>query len=136
MGLLNRDDLLKKEKVKIVKVELDDDNFVFVRQMSGRERDRWEASMLREGPGGKYQQALDDFRAKLAAATLCDEEGNLLLRPGDIGTLSQNMSAASLDRIVTKAQEINRVSEQDKEALVKNSGVGLADNSGSDSVEN
>jgi hypothetical protein len=136
MGLLNRKDLLQKEKVQIVKVDLGEDNFVFVRQMSGRERDRWETSLLKEGPGGKYQQALDDFRAKLAVATLCDEEGNLLLQHTDIGTLSQNMSAASLDKIVTEAQRINRVSEQDKEALVKNSVVGQADNSGSDSVEN
>lgn len=128
MALLNREALLKKETLKIEKVVLGDD-FVYVRQMTGRERDRFEASILRdvkdtEGKTIDVMQNMEDFRAKLAVNTLCDEQGNLLLEPQDYGILSQHMSAAKLCRIVEAAQELNKISEKDKEALVKNSKKG------------
>jgi hypothetical protein len=139
MPLLKRSDLLAKEKVKITKVELGEDKYVFVRQMSGRERDHFEQSLIKTTKNAKGQtetieQSLEDFRAKLAVAVLCDEEGNMLLGPHDIATLSQNMSAVSLDRIVTEAQRINSITEEDKEELIKNSVVGQADSSTSSSA--
>jgi len=139
MGLFNRKQLLEKEKVQIVKVELGEDNYVYVRQMSGRERDHFEQSLIKAVKNAKGQvetieQSLEDFRAKLAVATLCDETGNMLLLPGDIALLSQNMSAVSLDKIVTEAQKINHLTEADKEYLTKNSDAGQAGNSSSDSV--
>lgn len=140
MGLLTREDLLTKEKLDIVKVELGEGKFVFVRQMTGRERDQFEQSMLKKHRDAKgnvlsYEQVTEDFRAKLAVCTVCDEEGKLLLRTTDIAALSSNMSAKTLETIITKAQELNKITEEDKENLVKNSEVGQADNSPSDSVE-
>lgn len=138
--LLNREALLSKEKLEIVKVEFDNGDFVFVRQMTGHERDAFEASLLRKVKDAKgtisYEQATEDFRAKLAVLTLCDEEGNPLLQPNDYPVLSKNMSAKRLETIINKAQELNKISEEDKEGLVKNSVVGQADNSNSDSAEN
>ncbi len=136
--LLDRKKLLQKETLERVKVELGKDEFVFVRQMTGRERDNFEQSLLkRVESGGKvtYEQSLSDFRAKLAVCTLCDENGNALLLPGDYSQLSQNMSAAKLEKIVNEAQKLNKISEEDKEELVKNSGAGTTGNSISASVE-
>jgi hypothetical protein len=45
------------------------------------------------------------------------------------------MSAAKLEKIVNVAQRLNAISQQDKEALVKNSKPGLEDSSSSGSVE-
>jgi hypothetical protein len=137
MAVLNRDSLLKKEDLEIVKVDLGKGDFVYVRQMTGRERDRFEQSLIKENKNaeGGYEKSLDDFRAKLAVCTLCDAEGKALLQPGDVGTLSQNMSAARLEKIINTAQKINKISEEDKENLVKNSEVGQADNSSSASAE-
>lgn len=139
MGMLTREMLLQKQVLKIERVDLGDDEFTFVRQMTGRERDRFEQSLTKEvkRPNGKveFERALEDFRAKLAVNTVCDEEGNNLLRPQDYPVLSQNMSAERLERIVNKAQELNRISEEDKENLVKNSAGGLAADSTSVSVE-
>lgn len=121
--LLDRKSLLKKEDFSIVKVVLKDDDFVFVRQMSGRERDRYEASMLKEvqGPKGKeFKRTLDDFRAKLVCATTCDEKGDLLFQPGDVELLSQNMTAFTMEKIVEVAQKLNKITEDDKEEAVKN----------------
>ncbi|MHA1289621.1 MAG: hypothetical protein ACTSPB_19720, partial [Candidatus Thorarchaeota archaeon] len=83
-----------------------------------------------------FKRSLDDFRAKLAVHTVCDEEGSNLLRPEDVSILSQNMSAARLELIVNKAQELNRISEEDKKNLTKNSEAVQNANSTSDSVEN
>ena len=137
MALLDRKALLAKEKLEVTKVDLGDGNYVFVRQMTGRERDRFEQSLVKENKNaeGGYEKTLEDFRAKLAVCTVSDEDGNLILQPGDFGILSQNMSAAKLEKIINTAQRINKISEDDKENLVKNSEVGQADNSNSGSVE-
>ena len=140
-NLLNREKLLAKEELEVVQVDLGKDEFVYVRQMTGRERDRFEQSLRREiknkaGMVDGFEMVLNDFRAKLAVVTLCNEKGELLLKPTDYPLLSENMSAARLEKIVNEAQRLNAITEEDKEALVKNSEVGQADNSPSDSVEN
>lgn len=138
---LGKDALLAKEKLQIEKVEFDDGDYVFVRQMTGHERDAFEQSLLRKirdkkGTVISYEQATEDFRAKLAVLTVCDEAGAPVLEQKDYILLSKNMSAKRLETIINKAQELNKISEEDKEELVKNFEVGLEDNSSSDSVEN
>jgi len=139
-NFLNRETLLKKEELEVKEVNLSDDESIFVRQMTGRERDTFEQSLIKKTYDKKgavigFEQATDDFRAKLAVCTVCDKKGILLLKPLDYPLLSQNMSAAKLEKIVNAAQKLNAISEEDKEELVKNSVVGPADNSTSDSVE-
>jgi hypothetical protein len=138
--LLNRENLLTKEELQIVKVDLGKDEFVYVRQMTGRERDKFEQTLLKrthdkKGKVTGYEQALDDFRAKLAVNSVCDEQGNLLLKSEDYPQLSQMMSAARLEKIVNESQKLNAISEEDKEELVKNSEAAPGGNSSSDSVE-
>ena len=138
---LNRDVLLQREELEVVQVDLGDDVCVFVRQMTGRERDTFERSLYnvvddkREKTGVRLDRHLEDFRAKLCVCTICDDAGELLLRATDFDELSKNMSAQRLEKIVNVAQRINAISEEDKEELVKNSDAGLAGNSSSDSVE-
>ena len=138
MGMLGRDELLVKEELTIERVDLDKGDFCFVRQMTGRERDRFDQSLMeaKTDKTGKttYERNLADFRAKLAVNTLCDEDGKNLLTPQDIGTLSQNMSAARLEKIMNRAQELNKITEEDKENLVKNSEGDQAEDSNSDSA--
>ncbi len=138
MGLLNREKLLAKEKLEIKKVDFGDGDFVYVRQMTGRERDSWERSLWEVGDigtDGKTPQVKnrnEDFRAKLAAHTVCDAEGNLILKPEDYEVLSTHMSAKKLEKIVNIAQGMNKISEEDKENLLKNSEAAL---SGGDTSE-
>ena len=140
MGILNRKSLLQKQKLEIVQVDLGNDEFVFVKEMTGHERDQWEQSLLVEKKDEKgvtsYERSLEDFRAKLAVCTLCDEGGELLLEARDCSTLSQNMGAKRLETIINAAQKLNKISEEDKEALVKNSSAGQVDNSSSGSAKN
>jgi tartrate dehydratase alpha subunit/fumarate hydratase class I-like protein len=140
MAFLTRETLLQKEKLEIVKVALGGDDFVYVRQMTGHERDMWEQSMLKREKDDKgrvsFEQILDNFRAKLAVLTVCDDKGELLFKPEDANTLSRNISAKRLEKIVNVAQELNSISETDKENIIKNSAAVQGDGSSSNSVEN
>ena len=139
-NLLDRSKLLAKENLEIEKVELGEGDIVYVRQMTGRERDQFEASLLKKKTNAKgestYEQNTEDFRAKLAVLTLCDEKGNSLLQPGDYSVLSQNMSAKRLEKIIIAAQKLNAITEVDKENLTKNSEADQDDNSSSGSAKN
>jgi len=136
---LDRAHLLKKEKLEIVQIDLGDGVFVCVRQMTGRERDNFEKALYTFDTTKKGEvitiKHLEDFRAKLVVNCLCDEKGKALLRPEDASTLSQNMSAFRLEKIVNVAQRLNAITEEDKEALVKNLDGGQAASSSSGSVK-
>ena len=139
MEILDRSKLLAKEELEKVEVQLSETEIVFVRQMTGRERDNWEQSLRKETRDKKgtvvgYDIALNDFRAKLAVCTVCDAEGKLLLSMSDYPLLSQNMSAFKLEKIINAAQKLNAISEEDKEALVKNLEADQDDNSSSGSA--
>jgi hypothetical protein len=96
--------------------------------MTGRERDQFEKSLLVEHEDRKgnitFKRVLDDFRAKLAVCTVCDEAGEAVFQPNDYTTLSRNIGAAKLELIVNAAQRLNAISQADQEALVKNSQSG------------
>lgn len=133
MGMLSRSEMLKQQPLKIVKVELDKENFVYVREMTGRERDLFEASLLKSvqlsNGDTKLEQDMSDFRAKLAVCTVCDESGKLLFSPNDYKTLSANMKASWLTKIATAAQELNALEEKQQAELRKNSGSSPAEDS-------
>jgi hypothetical protein len=141
MAQLKREDLLKKDTLEIKKVDLGNDEFVFVTQMTGRQRDNFEQSLLKKirdkkGTITSYEQNTEDFRAKLAVVTVCDETGKLIFEPNDYSLLSQQIGIVKLEKIVDAAQKLNAISEEDKEELVKNSESEAGDNSSSGSVEN
>lgn len=97
----------------------------------------FENSVLRWRQDGTADQDLRNFRAKLAVNTLCDEEGNNLLKPSDVDTLSRHISAEKMARIVEVAGELNKVAGFfDAEQEVKNSEDGQSESSTSDSAVN
>ena len=139
-NLLNRVSLLRKEALKVEEIVFENGDKLFVREMTGRERDTFDQLLIeeikdKEGNITGYKRSLDDYRAKLAVCTVCDEEGNLLLEVSDVTLLSQNMSAARLEKIAKKAQTINKMTEEAKEVIVKNFDAVQDGNSSSDSAE-
>lgn len=135
-NLLDKSKLLEREKLQVEKVEFENGDFVYVRQMTGHERDVFERSLYVMDANNKPTTKLEDFRAKLAVVTLCDEAGKSLLEPKDFMALSNAMSAAKLEKIVNAAQKLNAITEADKEELVKNSDAVPDGNSNSDFAEN
>lgn len=138
MGMLTREKLLNKQHLRIEKVQLDEENYVYVREMVGRERDQFEASLLKSvrltDGSTSLEQDLADFRAKLAVFTMCDEKGTWILTPSDYQKLSVSMKASWLTKIATVAQELNAISEEAERVARKNSGSSLTEGSRSGSA--
>lgn len=124
MGQLTAQDLLSKSNLKIEKVDLGEGNFVFVKQMTARERDKWQASMVKQKSNEKgelegFENDLTDFSSKLAVFTVCDANGVLLFSENDIDSLATSISAKMLGIIVEAASVLNKVSDEVKKDRVK-----------------
>ena len=118
---LTRDEILKCDDQQIAKVSVTEwGGHVYVRSMTGEQRDAWEASQI-GGTAAKPQVKLDNMRASLAAATICDEGGAPLFVVADVVALGKK-SAAALERVHVVARRLSRLSEEDVEELAGNSG--------------
>jgi hypothetical protein len=116
-------EIVNDEEV-VTKEEVVEEDYVFVRQMTGHEKNVWEMSQLKQSGAGKnaqYNVSLEEYKAKLAVCCVCDENGVLLFDPEDYKKLSMNISAAKLEKIVDVAQKLNTITEEDREVITKNS---------------
>jgi hypothetical protein len=141
MGLLSREKLLQRQQLPMEKVEFDNGDYVFVRAMTGYDRGVFEQSILKEKLDAKgefigYDRANDNFRGKLAVLTICDENGDLLLEPGDYDLFSKSISIVNLEKIIEMSQRLNVITPKDKEDLTKNLSAGDPGNSNSNSAGN
>jgi len=131
MGLLSRDAMLERVMPTIERVDFGDGDFIFVRQMFASERDSLEKLVIVQNEEGEYKQALDHYRAKLVVHVACDEEGNNLFETDDWQQLSEAMTARRMEQIVNVAQRLNKITDEDIEALAKNSEAGVREDSDS-----
>lgn len=116
MSFLSRENILEANDVPTEDVEVPEwGGTVRVQAMTGTERDKFEASMV--GKGNKPNLA--NFRAKLAAACMVDENGDRLFSESDVNALGKK-SAAALDRVATAAQRISALSAEDVDELAGN----------------
>lgn len=117
MALLNRQAILNHiNDVKRVSVSVPEwGGEVLVSVMSGKAKDMFE-HMVMNSKGLNTE----NIRAKLVAASVIDEQGNLLFTEKDLEDLGK-LSCAALDRVVKVAQELNVLSNADVEDLSKNS---------------
>ena len=102
---LTRDQLLAPRPLATERVEIPDlGDGVFVRVMTGQERDQYEFDLV------QHRDTMDNARARLLVRCLCDEQGNLLLQPGDVEALGRQ-PATILDRASKVASRINRLND-------------------------
>lgn len=122
-----REFILKVEDTKeLTKLHIPEwDCDIWIKIMTGAERDAWEISC-----SDKKGNTRGNFRARLAAKVICDEQGNLLFKDNDVNALSQK-SASALGRIFNLATDKNEISEDDIEELEKNSESDQQESSGS-----
>jgi hypothetical protein len=100
---------------------------VFIRAMSGSERDAWEKSLI-VGKGKRRDVDTTNVRAKLVCRVACDESGKRLLEDGDAAAIG-NLRVDVLNKLFEVAQRLSGVSDADVEEL----GKPLAPAAGSDS---
>lgn len=117
MALLSKHDILNADDRKVEEVHVPEwGGSVLVRSLSGRERDEFEASTIDKKTG---KPTMENFRAKLVALCVVDEEGRRLFETrADVAILG-NKSVAALQRVFNKAQELNGFSESDVEELTE-----------------
>jgi hypothetical protein len=90
---------------------------VIVQEFSAAQRDLFEAAVIEQGKGKK--KTLANFRAKLAAASIVDEQGDLVFEVEDVELLGRQ-SARALQRVAEAAIRINALSTDEVEELAKN----------------
>lgn len=126
--MLTKEQILKANDFSVEKVTVKQWNgFVFVRGMTGTERDAFEQSVVQT----KGKTNLSNIRARLCALTIVDEKGNRLFDDSDIVELGKK-SAAALDKVFAVAQRLNGLAAGDVEELAKNSGAVQSEDSISD----
>lgn len=111
--ILKNDDTLR-EKVFVPEWG----GFVYVSTMSGTAKDMYESLCL-EYVGGKMKQKEGNIRAKLIAASVTDEAGNLMFKASQVEALGKK-SARALDRVFEVASRLNAVTNDDVKELAKN----------------
>jgi hypothetical protein len=120
MSLLSKTAILAAQDLQTEDVEVPEwGGAVRVRSFTGRERDAFEASMVR-GDGRDRRVDLTNMRARLVGLTVIDESGQRLFTDEEADLLGAK-SGAALDRIFAIAQKLNGLSGADVEELAKNS---------------
>ena len=120
MSLLTKSAILAAADLKTEDVDVPEwGGSVRVRSFTGRERDDFEASMVR-GDGKDRKVDLTNMRARLVGLTVIDETGQRLFSDDEIDLLGAKAGAA-LDRVFAVAQKLNGLSSDDVEELTKNS---------------
>lgn len=120
MPALNSKAILECSDMQTKRVDIPEWNgYVFVRSLTGKERDAWETSLVVQR-GKKREVNTLNMRAKLVALVTVDEEGQPIFSQDQVEALSLKNSGA-LDRIFDVAQRLSGIGDRDVEALVKNS---------------
>ncbi len=113
---LSREDILKIKDIDIERVEVPEwDGAVYVKGMTGTERDRFEASIV-EQRGKNPRVSMLNIRAKLAAESICNEDGVRLFSVKDVNELGKK-SASALQRVFDVAQRLSGITDDDVEEL-------------------
>ena len=128
---LTKEQILGATDIKVEKVNVPEwGGDVYVKGMSGAERDKFEASIV-ETRGSQQKLNMTNVRAKLACYTICDKDGKRLFTDNEIGELAKK-SASALQRIFDAAQKLSGIGAGEVENLLKNSESAQAEDSTSD----
>ena len=114
--MLTRDTILQSDDLPSELVNVPEwGGEIFVRTLTGTERDAFEQSMVQK----KNKPNMQNVRARFAVLTICDDKGERVFTDADAAELGKK-SAAALDRVFAVAQRLNGFSQDDAEDLAGN----------------
>lgn len=117
MSILKREDILNAVDIKSETVSVPEwGGEVYVRGMTGAERDRFEGSIIEMKSGGKQSFNMENVRAKLCQFCICDENGKRLFAENDVAALAKK-SALALQRVYDVAAKLSGLGEKEIEEL-------------------
>ncbi len=103
-------DILSANDTKIERVDLPElAGFVYVKTMTGAEKDAFDSSLLVTS-GGHREVVPLNARAKFLVHVICDAEGHKLFTEADVERLGQKSSAV-LDRLWKAARRLASAEE-------------------------
>jgi hypothetical protein len=123
--MLTREQILSSQDRKIQKVTVPEwGGDVYVRSLSGAERDQFEeGNLIREKDRKRGFVSLDiriqDAKTRLVALSVCDEAGTRLFSDADVEALSKKNSAA-IARLSGVASALSGITDENLEDLLKN----------------
>lgn len=94
------------------------DQTVYVRAMTGTERDTYEADLI-ANKDLPMRERLRNMRANLVVLTAVDENGDRIFSDDDIEAVGRK-SAAALNLIVETAQQLNALTDNEIEEIAGN----------------
>ena len=118
---LTKDQILGLDDLPLFEVkvpEWGDEASVFVRMLTSGERDELEALSTVQ-KGDKVELNMKNARARIAAFTLCNEDGSRMFTTEEIDALGRK-SAKAIKRIADAAYEFNGLSAKARAAAAKN----------------
>lgn len=118
-----RNQILSTEDTKREAVTVPEwgDVTVYVKNLSSKDRDGWEASLITITSDGKAKRVnMINMRARLVVRCLVDENGKRIFSDDDAEALGEK-SAAVMARLFDLCQRINALSGKEVAALEKNS---------------
>lgn len=102
---------------------------VYVRSLSGTERDKFEATnLIKDRKRGTYDVQLDNLRARLVEMATCDKDGNAVFKPGDAAAIGKK-NAGAIAQIYDIAARLSGITKEDLEEIAKNSSADQSDGS-------
>jgi hypothetical protein len=126
MKILNRDEILSADDLEKKKVHVPEwGGSVFIRMMTGAERDAYEIMMFGED---NKKKTFVNMRAKFLAFTIVDESGKPIFTDSDIEALGKK-GIKPIDRVYTAARKLNALSDEDVDEILKKSDPNPPDNS-------
>lgn len=143
MECLTKENIFKAEGAVKEWVDIPEwEGGLYVKVMSGEERDAFETAMFKTNDTNNFTRNFDNMRARLIAFTAIDENEKQIFDPilkydvqdklyGDVAELGKK-SSIILDRIYVVAQRLNKLRKEDVEDLTKNSLKGQSEDSISD----
>lgn len=123
MKFLTRDEILSASDIRIEVVETPEwgeGTGVYVRGLTGYERDRFEQEGFELVDGEMRARDGSNAYARFAARVVCDASGKRLFSDDDIPMLGAR-SAAPLMRIWRVGQKLSGLTREERETLGKNS---------------
>jgi hypothetical protein len=130
---LTREVILAKRALKQETVDVPEwGGTVIVQELTGAERDAFEASCVQKRGKRSYDTNFANLRAKLVVQTVHSADGPRLFADSDVDAVGQ-LSAAALNRLFEVAQRLSGMTNEDVEELAGNSKGGSSGSSPTDS---
>jgi hypothetical protein len=130
MSFLKKEELLGGLPLRTQRVEIPEfgeGRYVVIREMTGAQRDDYEASLWEDVPGGGKVLNLENATAKLIVRSVTDDDGYPVLDESDVIALGKKMGAGILRRMADVAKELSGITDAKIEKLAKNSKTPQAD---------